>query len=275
MKFDRLAYFARSLPVVRSAVERTLAEPTGGRRHAVAAAVRLIDDRAAAGREPPLSRQRPLRRHHACGSSTSSGREPWPSSTRARAARCARCSSTTTTSPTCSPSSRRGADDELFWFDDGGERRRATADDINRFVAEHAGPAFSAKDFRTWGGSAVALAARVQGAPVIDAVDEAAEELGNTRAVARSAYVHPRVLDASDDELAAVWRRSRRGRWLDRPESALAKAPGSVTTARPVERPATSAWYGPGPWSSRSPPTRRSCSIGVVDDDDRLRATHR
>ena len=50
------------------------------------------------------------------------------------------------------------ADDELFWFDDGNDGlQRATADDVNRFIVEHAGPAFSARDFRTWGGSCVAF----------------------------------------------------------------------------------------------------------------------
>lgn len=67
-------------------------------------------------------------------------------------------------------------------------------------------PDVSAKDFRTWGGTVSALAAlaatpadaeaRDRDTQRLAAVDVAADALGNTRAVARSSYVHPIVLDA-------------------------------------------------------------------------------
>lgn len=67
---------------------------------------------------------------------------------------------------------------------------------IHGVVAEHA----TAKMFRTWGGTAVAMA-MLAGATAVDApqsrrpelaaIDVAAHLLGNTRAVARRSYIHP------------------------------------------------------------------------------------
>jgi DNA topoisomerase-1 len=96
----------------------------------------------------------------------------------------------------------------LAWSDDGGETwRDVRAEDVNQHLREVAGePSISAKDFRTWGGSVVALGDLHAAEPTDDerelqsqriaAVDAAADALGNTRAVARSSYVHPVVLDA-------------------------------------------------------------------------------
>ena len=91
----------------------------------------------------------------------------------------------------------------------------------------------SAKDFRTWGGTTVAGAALALGvAPetpddrddkaVLAALDVAATVLGNTRAVCRSCYVHPRVLDAyRTGELHEAWAVARASRNVSRPERAV------------------------------------------------------
>jgi DNA topoisomerase-1 len=68
------------------------------------------------------------------------------------------------------------------------------------------GPEFSSKHFRTWGGT-VAAAGALAATPLPEtktgerrvlnaAIDEVAGVLGNTRAVCRSCYIHPRVVDA-------------------------------------------------------------------------------
>ena len=82
------------------------------------------------------------------------------------------------------------------------------AEDINVRLKELAGDEFSAKDLRTWNATvlaAVAVAgsaahgiptsARAQARAINAALDEVAEYLGNTRAVARASYVDPRVLE--------------------------------------------------------------------------------
>lgn len=223
-KFSRLTYFARAIVAIRKATQRALAEPVGSQDHAVAAAVALIDryllrvgndGSAAQGHYGATT----LTVDHVIDDevmtldyTAKSGQE--------RAIVIADDELVGVLTELAVD-----ADDELFWFDDPttGERRRATASDVNRFIVEHAGPAFTAKDFRTWGASSIVVAARAEGSPELDAIDEAAEELGNTRAVARSSYIHPAVSAADDETIRDVWSRSRDSKWLDRSESALGK----------------------------------------------------
>jgi DNA topoisomerase-1 len=95
------------------------------------------------------------------------------------------------------------------------------------------GDDFTAKDFRTWGASTVATAHLGQAGPpdgvhddhvVLEAVDVAAEALGNTRAVARASYIHPVVFESYlSGDLHQAWSQSRTGRLLKRPEKALSR----------------------------------------------------
>ncbi|MDW3213341.1 MAG: hypothetical protein R8G01_05040 [Ilumatobacteraceae bacterium] len=104
-----------------------------------------------------------------------------------------------------------------------------TADHVNERLRSIGGPDATAKTFRTWGGTVVAVETLAQhGAEVLDetaligAVDAAAEALGNTRAVCRACYVAPRVFDRTD-RLDDAWRSSRSSRWRTRAESATVK----------------------------------------------------
>ncbi len=92
----------------------------------------------------------------------------------------------------------------LFAYqDDDGAWHHVDSGAVNAYLREVAGERFTAKDFRTWGATAVvaeelrALGAfetmREAESNVLAAVDAAAERLGNTRAVARASYVDPRV----------------------------------------------------------------------------------
>jgi DNA topoisomerase-1 len=122
--------------------------------------------------------------------------------------------------------------EQLFTYREADAVLDVRSDDVNDYLRAIAGPEVTARDFRTWGGtSAVVEALGPVGAPAPDgtertsrflqAVDLAAERLGNTRAVCRSSYLHPAVEEAFDDgRLAAAWRRARRSRWLNRAERA-------------------------------------------------------
>jgi DNA topoisomerase-1 len=78
--------------------------------------------------------------------------------------------------------------------------------DVNAYVREASGDAFSAKDFRTWAGTLEAARALLdRGQPqseadaktkVVEAIRQVAERLGNTPSVCRSCYIHPAVIDA-------------------------------------------------------------------------------
>lgn len=92
-----------------------------------------------------------------------------------------------------------------------GSRSYETIDshDVNTYIREIAGAAFSAKDFRTWAGTESAVAfyeeARREVAETrknleTELVRRVAAELGNTVSVCREYYIHPAVLQAVEEE---------------------------------------------------------------------------
>jgi DNA topoisomerase-1 len=122
--------------------------------------------------------------------------------------------------------------EQLFTYRKGDAVIDVRSDDVNDYLRAIAGPEVTARDFRTWGGTSVVVEALGPLGPItteaaertrlfLEAVDLAAERLGNTRAVCRSSYLHPELADAFDDgRLAGAWRRARRSRWLTRAERA-------------------------------------------------------
>jgi len=105
---------------------------------------------------------------------------------------------------------------ELFQYvDAAGQRQTIDSADVNAYLRLITGQDFTAKDVRTWAGTVLtACALWAYGAStsqtqakqnIVQAIDEVAKRLGNTRAVCRKCYVHPTVLDAYlDHSLFAV-----------------------------------------------------------------------
>lgn len=102
--------------------------------------------------------------------------------------------------------------EELFRYrDDSGELATLTATDVNGYIREAMGGDFTAKDFRTWAGTVVAVAAlqpyaregRHSRRALNAAIDTVAEHLGNTRTVCRKYYIHPAVIEAFLDRRLA------------------------------------------------------------------------
>lgn len=96
--------------------------------------------------------------------------------------------------------------------------------DVNRYIADTMGSGFSAKHFRTWGGTLVAFEAWLEGGGAVGltaVLRRVADELGNTPAVSRKSYVHPAVLAAIKGKLAPPQRPPRRMQWLEPAERAL------------------------------------------------------
>jgi DNA topoisomerase-1 len=93
----------------------------------------------------------------------------------------------------------------LFRYEWDGGRCSLTGARLNDYVRDYLGEDFTAKDFRTWGGTLIAAIAFAERGPVeteteakrvIPAVmRRVGNELGNTPAVARSSYVSPAVID--------------------------------------------------------------------------------
>jgi DNA topoisomerase-1 len=81
--------------------------------------------------------------------------------------------------------------------------------DVNDYLRKVSGDDFTAKDFRTWAGTALAAQAlqEVQDFDtkaaakknITKAIEHVAERLGNTEAICRKSYVHPAIIDAYID----------------------------------------------------------------------------
>lgn len=102
-----------------------------------------------------------------------------------------------------------------------------SSSDVNVYLHDIVGPEITAKVFRTWGASAIVAEELATGdlpstdreleRRIVGAIDLAAEQLRNTRAVCRQSYVHPVVLDAfREGGLHEAWLHSRSGGQLNR-----------------------------------------------------------
>lgn len=127
----------------------------------------------------------------------------------------------------------RGNGDRLLAYRDSAEWTEVHAEDLNVRFKEMVGDDYTVKDLRTWHGTVLAAAAFVDADPPVDdkvikrvesaVMREVAQALGNTPAVARSAYVDPRVVEAYRDGLTigAGVRRAARVRNSDKRQAIL------------------------------------------------------
>lgn len=125
----------------------------------------------------------------------------------------------------------------LFQYMDNGTRHPVQSSEVNAYLRDVSGAAFTSKHFRTWGATRLAseLFAAIEPPPsqkarareanrVFDAI---AARLRNTRAVCRSCYVHPGIVQEWEEgrlngAMAGLRRRFRRPpRGLEREEHIL------------------------------------------------------
>lgn len=110
---------------------------------------------------------------------------------------------------------------ELFhWRDESGARHVVASRDVNAYLREISGEDFTAKNFRTWAATVLAAHRLVTVTPeptktgmkraVLAMVRDVACRLGNTPAVCRTSYIHPRVLEAFTDGALVLESRSHR-----------------------------------------------------------------
>ncbi|AXR06450.1 DNA topoisomerase IB [Salinimonas sediminis] len=103
----------------------------------------------------------------------------------------------------------------LFRYEDGqGQWHDVDSDDVNSFIHQHLGEAFSCKDFRTWGASRFGLFSL----PDVDLIvrensrrswpatltSHVAKMLGNTPAVCRQYYLHPQLVKLVENDQPRV-----------------------------------------------------------------------
>ena len=100
---------------------------------------------------------------------------------------------------------------QIFKYMKDGKRHAVDASEVNEYLKEISGEPLSAKDFRTWGGTILAGETLYKiGEPteqlssdkaVAQVVAEVAEHLGNTVAVCKQYYIHPRVIESYEKQL--------------------------------------------------------------------------
>ncbi len=115
---------------------------------------------------------------------------------------------------------------ELFHYrePDGDELHAIHSDDVNDHLREISGADISAKDFRTWHASVLALTLLLEDDPQPTAtavLREVAASLRNTVAVCRKSYVHPQILSACMNGVLEPPLAPKRRRGLATSEAAL------------------------------------------------------
>jgi DNA topoisomerase I len=208
-KFDRLSLFARALPQIRSRIRRDLRLPGVTREKILATIVRLLDKTLIrVGNDEYVRQNRSyglttLRSHHASvhGSTIlfsfrgKGGKKHAIQLDDARLARIVR---------RC----QELPGQELFqYIDEAGRPRDIGSRDVNDYIRAITGQEFTAKDFRTWHGTTLALSAlrrlrltssRASAKQTVAIIKAVAEVLGNTPAVCRKSYIHPAILTACE-----------------------------------------------------------------------------
>lgn len=115
----------------------------------------------------------------------------------------------------------------LFQYEDeDGTLHSVGSHDVNAYLCETMGEHYTAKSFRTWHASVLALKvlAEAEGQLTLKLLlEEVASHLGNTPAVTRRSYIHPAVIALVERQ--QKWRETlkmpRATRWLTREERAL------------------------------------------------------
>jgi DNA topoisomerase I len=212
-KFDRMVAFARVLPKLRRRVARDLKRGQLDLARTDALAVRLLDvgffrigSEVYAEENASYGLTTVLREHVHVNGGTVVFDYPAKSGQR----RVQEVADAAAVDAVCALKRRRGGGGELLAYKRDGRWVDLSADDVNAYIKDVTGGDFSAKDFRTYSATAlfaVALA-RYDGEAATNAarervvraaVEEVADYLGNTPAVARRAYIDPRVVDRFKD----------------------------------------------------------------------------
>jgi DNA topoisomerase-1 len=238
-KYGRMVQFGESLPPIRRRTGRDLSKPRLPKERVLAAVVRLLDStlirvgNVAYAKENRSFGLTTLRDRHV---------EVSGSSLRFRfRAKGGKEYTGELQSPRLASLVKRCQDlpgQELFqYIDEDGEIAAIESSDVNAYLGDITGQEFTAKDFRTWGGTVYASQQLREVGPfdsdaeakrnVAEAIKGVAKQLGNTPAVCRACYIHPGLIEAYvDGSLLSVWDRTERSikdwpRGLKREEAVL------------------------------------------------------
>ena len=207
-KFDRLALFAKTLPNIRRRVAQDLKLPALPRRKVLATIVRLLERTFIR-----IGNEEYARENKSYGLTTLKNRHVKVRGAQVRfrfRGKSRRQHEVDITDRRVAKVIAKCQDlpgQDLFqyvderWGSAGGYVR-----DVNDYLRQIAGEDFTAKDFRTWGGTVLAAIAlsrqeefqtkKQAKSNIKTAICAVAELLGNTPAVCRKCYVHPAIVEA-------------------------------------------------------------------------------
>lgn len=231
-KYDRMLQFGEALPKLRQRLENHLAAPGLSREKVMALVVTLLESTLIRIGNSRYARDNrsygltTLRTRHVDISGTSirfhfRGKSGVEHEVTLRDRRLARLMRRCMELP----------GQQLFqYLDEDGQRRAVSSNDVNLYLREMTGSDFTAKDYRTWAGSALALERlrKLDSTPesvakqnLVETVKRVASQLGNTPAVCRQCYIHPAIIDAFSAGDLTRLRTARKRKWLSAEEVAL------------------------------------------------------
>lgn len=230
-KFDKLSLFGSLLPKIRRRVRRDLAAQDLSRNRVIAALIRLIDKA-----HLRVGNSRYAEENGSHGATTLTTKHvdvedftislDYPGKSGQQIASSIADAKLTEVIRQCEEIEGQ----YLFSYrDEHGRENSVTSSDVNSYLSEVSGERLTAKDFRTWWASVLALRhlrsqleeypARSAKSQVGHALSKTAEALGHTKAVCRSSYVHPGLINACENEtLGALLSKYEAQSHADRPE---------------------------------------------------------
>jgi DNA topoisomerase-1 len=203
-KYEHSLDFGRALPAIRRRVDADLSRPGLPREKVLAAVVRLMEDTLARVGNPEYASQNntfgltTLRNRHV---RIIGGRIELDFRAKHGIRHVSQVSDRKLARVVKNCRDLPGS--ELFqYLDEAGERHSIDSADVNEYLREISGRDITAKDFRTWSATnlaVLALAAQECMPPTkkaqLEAIRQVAKRLGNTPAICRKCYIHPAVLD--------------------------------------------------------------------------------
>jgi DNA topoisomerase-1 len=259
-KFDHMLEFAHALPTIRRRVRADLALHGLQRQRVLATLVRLLETTCLR-----IGNERYAEENDSFGLTTLRNRHVKVRGPRVEfqfRGKSGKFHQAAVEDPRLARIIRRCRDlpgQSLFeYVGDDGRVQQVGSSDVNEYLKEISGEDITAKDFRTWAGTvfvANELARRegpVGPSHMVAAVRHAAQRLGNTPAICRKSYVHPRVLDPQTWRDRREARATRLPRGLRADEAALLKLLRPLSSASRTPRLRRS--IPPSPHASAHPP---------------------
>jgi DNA topoisomerase I len=222
-KFDRMLDFASALPRIHKEIESNLRLPGLPREKVLAAVVRLLEETTIRIGNESYAKQNdsygltPLRNRHA---KIQGGvvQLRFKGKSGVRHAVTLRDRSLAKIIRSCQD---LPGQDLFEYVDETDTPHGISSSEVNDYIREISGGDFTAKDFRTWVGTvecALLLthqqateSAQDRKRAIVDVIKAVAARLGNTPAIARKSYIHPRILTIyeTNGTLGALPRASR------------------------------------------------------------------